>query len=126
MGRVLFFIALLAVIIYALVDCIGSHARDVRSIPKSAWLAVIVLLPLVGAGLWFALGRPRDEGEFQSRPAPRRPAAPDDDPNFLRNLDSTRRQEAEDQRLKEWEQQLKNRERNIGHDDPGPDHPSAN
>lgn len=60
MVRNFIFLALvaLAVTIYALIECVRARPNDVRSLPKMAWVAVIILLPLLGAGLWFWLGRP--------------------------------------------------------------------
>jgi hypothetical protein len=51
--------AVAAIMIYAIVDVAISPAARVRSIPKPAWFVVIVLFPLIGAILWFFLGRPR-------------------------------------------------------------------
>lgn len=50
---------LAAIMIYAIVDVTISSKTQVRSIPKPLWFVVIVLFPLVGAVLWFVLGRPR-------------------------------------------------------------------
>lgn len=95
MPRLLLFLVILgiAVIIYALFDCIMSRAESVRSISKPAWVAVIILVPLLGAGLWFLFGRPRGDDRPSQRQM-RGPTAPDDDPQFLRNLEVRRRQEA--------------------------------
>lgn len=60
--------------------------------PKTAWLATIILVPLLGPGLWMAFGRIK---ESRGGAAPRKgPAAPDDDPEFLRNIEFQRRQAA--------------------------------
>lgn len=50
---------LAAIMIYAIVEVAIAPKAQVRSIPKPAWFVVIVLFPLVGAILWFVLGRPR-------------------------------------------------------------------
>ncbi|MGA7204824.1 MAG: PLD nuclease N-terminal domain-containing protein, partial [Specibacter sp.] len=87
--------------IYGLIDCLRSEPADIRSIPKPAWLLVIVLLPIVGVVLWFFFGRPQYAAAGPNpanRPVagPRGPSpsarptrfvAPDDDPAFLRDLD---------------------------------------
>ena len=79
------------------------HRRErIRLLPKTLWVIVIVLLNVVGTVLWFVVGRPRSPTchrlvlppRGRGGPAssadptslPRRPVAPDDDPEFLRNL----------------------------------------
>lgn len=107
MPRLLLFAAILgvAVIIYSLIDCVMSSKHEVRSISKTAWFLIILLLPLIGAGMWFLFGRPRSEGPSgPQRPAPRKPVAPDDDPTFLQNLETQRRQQAREQERMRREQ----------------------
>ncbi|MCZ2401764.1 PLDc N-terminal domain-containing protein [Paenarthrobacter sp. Z7-10] len=91
-------IVLLALFIYGLIDCVRSEPADVRSIPKPAWVLVILLLPLLGVLLWFFLGRPR----YSPQPGTyrRQPIAPDDDPDFLRNLETARWRQAQVDRLR--------------------------
>lgn len=125
MPRLLLFAAILgvAVIIYALIDCVMSRKHDVRSISKTAWFVTILVLPLIGAGMWFLLGRPRNEGPSgPRRPAPRKPTAPDDDPAFLQNLETQRRQQAREKERRLREQQEKTREDKTG--DAGKDSPT--
>ncbi|MGV0111509.1 PLD nuclease N-terminal domain-containing protein [Arthrobacter sp. CP30] len=110
MPRLLLFAAILgvAVIIYALIDCVMSRKHEVRSISKTAWFITILVLPLIGAGMWFLLGRPRNDGPSgPRRPAPRKPTAPDDDPAFLQNLEAQRRQQAREQERRRREQEQK-------------------
>ena len=110
MPRLLLFLILVAVavVVYALIDCIMTKAHSVRSISKPAWILTIVLVPLLGAGLWFLFGRPRPTGSRgRVRPAPRHPTAPDDDPQFLRNLEAKRRQQAREKELRRKEQELR-------------------
>lgn len=57
-----------AVVIYALVDVAISQAGRIRSLPKPLWFVVIVVFPLVGAILWFILGRPRTNGRDNTKP----------------------------------------------------------
>ncbi|MCW1250058.1 PLDc N-terminal domain-containing protein [Acaricomes phytoseiuli] len=114
MPRVLLVLVILGVTIYALIDCLRTERGSVRTLPKPAWILLIVLLPAVGAALWFFLGRPRR----QAGPArPARSVAPDDDPDFLRNLEIHRRQKAEEQRLEEKRRELEERERKLGGDE---------
>ncbi|MGL3806923.1 PLDc N-terminal domain-containing protein [Paeniglutamicibacter sp. R2-26] len=104
----------LAVTIYALIECVRTRSSDVRSLPKAGWIAAIILLPLVGAGLWFWLGRPTTGGVQRQAPGSR-PAtgAPDDDEAFLRNLETQRRNKARDEELRRKEAELKERERKL-------------
>lgn len=84
--------------IFAIVDVILIDQRRVRVAPKFAWVLLIVVLPVVGALLWFLVGRERLD-----RGGQRRTIAPDDDPTFLRNL---RRDEEQDERIRRLEQEL--------------------
>ncbi|WP_028279506.1 PLD nuclease N-terminal domain-containing protein [Arthrobacter sp. H5] len=120
MPRLLLFLAIVgvAVIVYALFDCIMSRAEEVRSISKPAWVITILLVPLLGAGLWFLFGRPRSGGSPSPRVTdPRHPTAPDDDPQFLRNLETRRRQQAKEAELRRREEELKAQEREKKNDD---------
>lgn len=125
MVRNFIFMALvaLAVTIYALIECVRTPSSDVRSLPKAGWVAAIVLLPLIGAGLWFWLGRPKDSSDTPLTQAPRgATGAPDDDPEFLRNLERQRRNKAREEELRRKEAEIQARERKIqGEDDPRDD-----
>ncbi|WP_417220022.1 PLD nuclease N-terminal domain-containing protein [Arthrobacter sp.] len=102
----------LAVTIYALIQCVQTPAHRVRSIAKPGWIVAIILLPLVGACLWFWLGRPTDGGSAPAtgQQPTRGSGAPDDDPDFLRTLETQRRQRAKDEELRRREAELKARE----------------
>jgi hypothetical protein len=83
--------------IFAVVDAAVADRTRVRGLPRPAWFIVIVFIPLVGALLWFFVGRPRradagrpdqprrPSGGNRRRPSSR-PNGPDDDPDFLRRL----------------------------------------
>ncbi|WP_239372988.1 PLD nuclease N-terminal domain-containing protein [Frankia sp. Cj5] len=45
--------------VYAIVDAAVTPAASVRTLPKLAWIVIIVLFEVVGAVAWFLLGRPR-------------------------------------------------------------------
>ncbi|GGC81202.1 hypothetical protein GCM10011512_04950 [Tersicoccus solisilvae] len=96
--RYLPFAVLAVAMIYTLVDCVRSDGARVRALPKAAWFAVILLLPVLGIVLWFLLGRP--QAVAASRPAAR-PLAPDDDPRFLSDLAERRRRERAAERAAE-------------------------
>ncbi|GAA3059772.1 MULTISPECIES: PLD nuclease N-terminal domain-containing protein [Actinomycetes] len=94
--------------IYSLIECIQTPRHRVRVLGKSAWLAVIVLVPIIGAGLWLAFGRGRMAAPGA---APKRPSAPDDDPNFLRNLEIQRMQKQREEELRRKEAELEARQK---------------
>jgi len=87
MGRVLLFLIPLAMTIYTAIDAIQTEDAGVQHLPKIFWIALIVLVPWVGAIAWLVAGKQR--GPLNGRMGPRYPApprGPDDDPDFLRGL----------------------------------------
>lgn len=108
MGRAILIIGAgalaVGVIIYSLIECAQAEKYKVRSIPKGAWILVILLLPVIGAVLWLFFGRPK---KVDPDSQPQRGRGPDDDPQFLRNLEERRRQQEHERRLQEWENELK-------------------
>ncbi|TLM72855.1 PLD nuclease N-terminal domain-containing protein [Pseudarthrobacter sp. NamB4] len=102
--RVALAVAVLVIFVYGLVDVIRTDGRLTRGISKPAWIVVMIVLPVVGAILWLLIGRPR--GTPPQRQNHRGPTAPDDDPEFLRNLEIRRRKEAEAARLKKLKDEL--------------------
>ena len=119
MLRVVVPIVILAVFVYGLVDLIRTDARLTRGISKTAWIFVQVLLPVVGATLWFLMGRPRVTDTAPV--AYSHPVAPDDDPEFLRNLEIRHRNQAEADRLKKLKEELdaKDRKHDAGNSEAG-------
>jgi hypothetical protein len=81
--------------VFSIVDCAVQPATRHRGVPKAAWIAIVVFIPVIGGILWFVLGRRRanDQGT-------RRVVAPDDDPAFLRSI-SKSEQDARIRRLEE-------------------------
>jgi hypothetical protein len=98
--RFLPFVLLVALTIYAAIDCLRTPEPEVKAVPKPVWLLAILFVVLVGPVLWLLAGRDRGKAP---RTAPRGPVAPDDDPDFLRRIDENRR-------LRQWEDDLKRRE----------------
>jgi hypothetical protein len=85
MLRVLLVLVLLALWISSIIDVVRTPSPATRALPKWAWLLIVVVLPLIGGLIWVLLGRERPEpGRYFRR---RSPAAPDDDPQFLRRLE---------------------------------------
>lgn len=85
MLRVLLALLVIAAYLSFIIDVIRTPKPAVRTLPKLLWLVIVIVLPIVGGVLWLLLGRQRPQpGRWFGR---RSPAAPDDDPAFLRSLD---------------------------------------
>jgi hypothetical protein len=86
MLRYLPFLLVLALWIYAFVDCLNTPEEDVRGMPKVAWVIVILLFGevLVGPIAWLIAGRERRTPADVTAPA--QWIAPDDNPEFLKSL----------------------------------------
>ena len=69
-----------ALTLYALVDAAMTDASRARGVGKPVWIVLIVLLPVVGALLWFFIGKGSPESRARAQAARR--AAPDNDPRF--------------------------------------------
>lgn len=83
-----------AITIYALIDAISARRDAVRSLPKWLWIVLIIILWIGGAVLWFFFGRPsRNRGADGGAGGggQRRPQGPDDDADFLADLDWQKR-----------------------------------
>lgn len=67
-----------ALVIAALVDIITRQDGQAQHLPKLVWILLVVLLPVIGSILWFAVGReystPVNLGSFGD---PRRREDPD-------------------------------------------------
>ena len=125
MGRLymLLFALEILLVVLALISCLSAEDGDVRALPRFVWIIVILLFPLVGSIVYFAVGRPVTSTPRTSRPMggglpessrPRR--APDDDPEFLRKLDEQARKQDEEM-LRQWEADLRQREEKLRRDD---------
>lgn len=87
MLRYLPFLLVLALWIYAFVDCLNTPEEEVRGLPKVVWVIVILLFGevLLGPVAWLLAGRPR---RVHARRGGWR--APDDNPEFLAGLNRPR------------------------------------
>ncbi|TPX03536.1 hypothetical protein FJ656_16680, partial [Schumannella luteola] len=90
--RYLPFIVALVLLVAAVVDIVRIEPSRVRALPKPLWAVIAIGLIFIGPILWFALGReplePRQAGRLRQPPA-----APDDDPEFLRRIAREKEQE---------------------------------
>ncbi|MGW7818652.1 PLD nuclease N-terminal domain-containing protein [Streptomyces puniciscabiei] len=87
MLRYLPFLLVLALWIYAFVDCLNTPEEEVRHLPKVVWVVIILLFGevLVGPVAWLLTGKVRS-GAPAGGAAAGRWVAPDDNPEFLRSL----------------------------------------
>ena len=80
--------------VFTTVFAASAPRREVRVLPKLAWVALCLLTTPVGGILYLIFGRPI------AKPATGNGTgttlAPDDDPTFLRNLARKLREEGED------------------------------
>lgn len=82
MARFLIIGGFLAVVfwVFSIVDVAVQPATRHRGVSKGAWIAIVILLPVIGGILWFVLGRARAGGVVSVG------VSPDDDPEFLRRI----------------------------------------
>jgi hypothetical protein len=101
---VLLTVAFIVLWVYAFFDALTTPAPEVRNLPKPLWVLMVLFLMHVGALLWLIWGRPRADTVNAPTPSPRpgidginspgaqgsaskeRPIGPDDDPDFLRDI----------------------------------------
>ncbi|AWS40061.1 hypothetical protein DKM19_00680 [Streptosporangium sp. 'caverna'] len=93
-------LALIAFWLYCLFDVITTPDEESRNLPKLLWVIIVVLLIPVGGLFWLLLGRPTGpqapRSLFSDDQQPQRPEAPkgpDDDPDFLKDLERRLRDE---------------------------------
>lgn len=118
MLKVLLYLLPVILAIYAVIDCIQTPDGETRAIPKVAWIVIILFFPVIGPVGWLFAGkeptsrprssRPAQTAGYPQRERPRRPVAPDDDPDFLHELD--RGNTEHERMLKKWEEDLRRRE----------------
>jgi phospholipase D-like protein len=86
----LFFLVSVLFWLWAIFDSLTCDEKRVRNLPRWAWVVVILVFLEFGALAWALFGRPR-AGQLaahgsQSQGPRRGPVGPDDDPDFLRNI----------------------------------------
>ncbi len=80
MVKVLVVIAALGLTIFALIDLFSVPTSDVRWGSRFVWAVVVLLLPVIGPGVWLWLGRGPADGP------PRSWLRPGDGADFLRGV----------------------------------------
>jgi hypothetical protein len=84
MPRFVLIVLTIGLSVYALVDCLQTP--NPKALPKLVWIAIIVLVPVIGPVLWLLFGRTNGRGWGRDDDV----FAPDDDPSFLRDLSPKR------------------------------------
>ena len=122
----LFSLLVIALMVGAMVDIIRRDDAQVKYLPKMAWVIIVILLPLIGSLLWFAIGREYSEAGLRIPRIPRmrpaaRPAAARPEPRPTPPVDarSTEQQIADlDREIEEWRlrQEIEKRRREGGGD----------
>jgi hypothetical protein len=106
MVRLFVFLAAVQLVLLVLALISALSVPRVRNMPRALWVLVILLIPLLGPLAYFLSGRPkappREHGPVLRKP---RPAAPDDDPDFLRSVD-TEQSKRDRELLAQWERDL--------------------
>ncbi len=69
--------------VFTTVFAASASPKEVRLLPKWAWILICLFVPAIGGILYLATGRPKSSG---ANSVGGRTVAPDDDPEFLRNL----------------------------------------
>ncbi|WP_458245092.1 PLD nuclease N-terminal domain-containing protein [Streptomyces sp. MAI_2237] len=119
MFRYLPFLLVLALWIYAFIDCLNTPEEQVRGLPKVVWVIIILLFGevLVGPIAWLVAGKHRAAPAGGSTPSEwhrgtaAQWVAPDDNPEFLKSLkEENKKDEA---LLKDWEADLRRREEEL-------------
>lgn len=85
-GAVVLFIFTVFVTVFAA----SADAKAVRNLPKWAWILLCLFVTPVGGILYLIVGRPLSGGDNSGKT---RTIAPDDDPDFLRDLSKLLREE---------------------------------
>lgn len=102
----------LMLMVFALVDIIRADRWTIRHLDKSMWIIIVILLPLIGSVLWFAIGRDYgqaiDLGSFGD-PRRREALAPGESTTEreLAALDREIEREEQDDRIRRLEAKLR-------------------
>ncbi|WP_376975908.1 PLD nuclease N-terminal domain-containing protein [Arcanobacterium hippocoleae] len=128
-------LVLLALIIYALIDCIRTDSAAMPArVAKPIWIIGIIFVPVLGALLWvgsklqkiiqadsqFGAADLADKFRKGKNPQSSAPIAPDDDPDFLSRLEAQNRRRHYEQKKAEENPDLDEQRKNRDEDDDTP------
>mgnify|MGYP000919241711 CR=1 FL=1 len=129
MLRIALVVAMLAVTIYAAADWHRTPEDEMPGkIAKPIWLMIILFtatIAAIGPIAWLVLRwvSRAEKAQQKQAEAPKRPSAPDDDPEFLFRLErDIQRKRREDERREEERREQERRKRS---EDEGTDHTEA-
>jgi hypothetical protein len=111
MVRLFVFLAAVQLVLLVLALIGSLSANRVRIMPRALWVLLILVIPLLGPLAYFIWGRPPappTEGGTVRRGSPR-PSSPDDDPEFLRSMD-TEQSRRDRELLAQWEREMRREE----------------
>lgn len=131
MLRYLPFLLVLALWIYAFIDCLNTPEQEVRHLPKVVWVIIVLLFGevLIGPIAWLVAGRARRAPGASTPSEWHRDhrsewVAPDDNPDFLKTLkdEAASSKDVKDEALlKDWEADLRRREEELKRRENGDD-----
>ncbi|MEV1064342.1 PLD nuclease N-terminal domain-containing protein [Streptomyces sp. NPDC050263] len=132
MLRYLPFLLVLALWIYAFIDCLNTPEEEVRGLPKVVWVIIILLFGevIVGPVAWLVAGKVRHAPAGGAAGGTARTSrtewvAPDDNPEFLKSLKGEKGDDEvkkdDDALLKDWEADLRRREEELKRRESGED-----
>jgi hypothetical protein len=104
----------LLLMVFALVDIIRADRWSIRHLDRSLWIIIVILLPLIGSVLWFAIGRDYDRSiDLGSFGDPRRrdvlPPVESTTERELAALDREIERQEQDDRIRRLEAELRAR-----------------
>jgi cbb3-type cytochrome oxidase subunit 3 len=103
--------------VFSIVDCVVQPASRHRGVSKGVWIAIVVVIPVIGGVLWFAIGRTR---RGHSAADERYLPLDDGDPGHANAGSARRISEAEQERLiKELQDELARLDERGDTDSPG-------
>jgi amino acid permease len=79
------FIAALAIVLFAFIDCARRDETEIQKLPKWGWLLAILLTGSIGSIIYLVIGR-GPLANFPKKKPQKRILPPDDDPDFLRGI----------------------------------------
>ena len=119
----------IGLLIYCLIEVIQTPTDEVRNLGKGWWILLIIFFPIVGGIAWLFAGRPKrrqvpsggnpGSGFPEYGSSRRAPLGPDDDLDFLSELD--RANSDHEETLKNWEADLARREAEQRRKETGPE-----
>lgn len=85
-GLIFLTIALLALQLYAFIDCAMRDDSQIKRLPKWGWLLIIFFGPAALGAIAFIVAGRKPRGGGGKKGPKRRILPPDDDPDFLRKI----------------------------------------